>query len=59
MNLCHYYTSISLDREEPSKSLMLATDIVVMYDELAKKSWLHTLGGGASRLYTKSTHESV
>jgi hypothetical protein len=29
-----------------------------MYSELAKRSWIHTLGGGLSRLYTRSMSES-
>jgi hypothetical protein len=53
--MCHRYTSISLDREEPSRSLALATGIVARYDELAKRSWIHASRGGASRLYTRST----
>jgi hypothetical protein len=49
----HRYTSISLDREEPSKSHALPTGIVARYDELAERSWIHASRGGASRLYTK------
>jgi hypothetical protein len=51
--MCHHYISISLDQEEPSKSPIPTTDIVAMYGELAKRSWIHTLGGGLSRLYTR------
>jgi hypothetical protein len=53
--MCHRYTSISLDREESSRPLALATGIVARYDELAKRSWIHASRGGASRLYTRST----
>jgi hypothetical protein len=56
--LCHRYTSISLDREEPSRSPTPTTGIIVRYGELAKRRWLHALGGGASRLYKRSTFES-
>jgi hypothetical protein len=58
-DLCHYYSSISLDREEPSRSPSPATGIVVKYDELAEKSWIHSMGGVASRLYTRSIPESA
>jgi hypothetical protein len=34
--MCHRYTSISLDREEPSRSLALATGIIARYDELTR-----------------------
>jgi hypothetical protein len=56
--LCHRYTSISLDREEPSRLPTPTTGIIVRYGELAKRRWLHALGGGASRLYKRSTFES-
>jgi hypothetical protein len=55
--MCHCYTSISLDREEPSRSHALPADIVARYDELAERSWIHTSRGGALRLYTRSTSQ--
>jgi hypothetical protein len=55
--MCHRYTSISLDREEPSRSHALPADIVARYDELAERSWIHTSRGGALRLYTRSTSQ--
>jgi hypothetical protein len=35
---CHCYTSISLDREEPSRSLTPAIRIIARYNEVAKRS---------------------
>jgi hypothetical protein len=54
-DMCHYYTSKSLDWVEPSRSPALATGIVARYDEQAERSWIHASRGGASRLYTRST----
>jgi hypothetical protein len=55
--MCHRYTNISLDREEPSRSHALPAGIVARYDELAERSWMHASRGGASRLYTRSTSQ--
>jgi hypothetical protein len=55
--MCHCYTSISLDREELSRSHALPADIVARYDELAERSWIHTSRGGSLRLYTRSTSQ--
>jgi hypothetical protein len=52
--MCHRYTSISLDQEEPSRSHALPAGIVARYDELAERSWIHASRDGASRLYTRS-----
>jgi hypothetical protein len=52
-HLCHHCTSLSLDREEPSRSPTLATGTTTKYVELSGRSWIHTLVGGAPRLYTR------
>jgi hypothetical protein len=47
VQLLRFPPSVSLDLEEPSRSPTPATDIVVKYDGLAERSWIHSLGGGA------------
>jgi hypothetical protein len=52
-HLCYHCMSLSLDREEPSRSPTLATGTTAKYVELSGIHWVHTLVGGAPGLYTR------
>jgi hypothetical protein len=49
----HRYMSLSLYQDEPSRLPILATAIATWYVELAQRSYIHVLGGGALEILHK------